>query len=437
MRITYRQEDTTVSQKILSKLLIFSTLILCLSLLLPLHAQAGALVAFINSSGQLVVASADGSVRWIVTNPGELLQPELGYTWSPAGDKLFFAVQTSGGISLRIGDVGTQTASEIGLASGSVSGGDWTDRGIVIANDNTLRFYQTNGSVTSIDRGAAVQVISPYTAGKSGVRDDAVLFAQADSFHLLRGDDRVLDLPGSQTALGLSSALWSDEAALVAYSAFNEQNNSILVVASHEGGSISLSSGRSTPLTPVLWLPGTTQLLYYGADYQIQLAEVGCVFNGCGANPLENGTVVLPASAVDVRIAQNTVFFRESEQIRGVRLACVATNTCLNEAFTLGGNAVTDAGLTLQGTVLVYTAYSQDAFNPNDRTIWRVDVACVPECAAQPLLAGAVNGWLSPAGDMLIADIAGAGLHLMTLSDAVPMMLSGSGAALSAARWNG
>ncbi len=361
-------------------------------LLLPVQAQTATWVAFINSSGQLVAASADGNGRWIVTNPGETLHPQVGYAWSPEGDALFFAVQTSAGISLRIGDVNTQTAREIALENGALSGSDWTEWGILIANDSALRFYQTDGSVA--------------------------------------------ELPSSQVVTQISRVLWSD-AALVAYSALDENNTSLLVVTATDGSSIRLSSGRSTPLTPVAWLEGTTQLLYYGADYQIQWADVGCVFSGCDTNPLENGIVVLPASAVEVQIGQDRLFFREDETIRGVRLACVATDTCLTDAFTLATTAVSEALLSLQGDMLVYTTYSQDAFNPSDRTIWWVDATCAPDCVAQPLLTSAVNGALSPDGTLLIADIVGDGLYLITLADGRQLMLSGSGAALMAARWNG
>lgn len=418
----------------------FYSAILCVILtlfILPVQAQAGALAAFINSSGQLVVASADGNLRWIVTNPGESLHPNLGYAWSPNGDELFFAVQTGGGVSLRIGDIDTQSAREIAVESGNLSGGEWTDNGILIASGSTLRFYQADGSVTGTDAGAPVQVLSRHADARLSAASGAVIFWQAGSFHLLRRDGSVVNLAGSSDAAGLENALWSQDAPLVAYSAFNEQSNRILVVATTNGEAIGLSSGRSTPLTPVAWLPGTTQLLYYGADYQIYLADVGCVVNGCGANPLESGVVVLPASAVEVRPTRNTLFFRDGEQIRGVRLNCVGANNCLDSAFTVGTQAVADASLSLRGNTLVYTAYSQDVFNRNDRTIWRVDVSCAPDCAAQPLLVGAVNGALSPDGRVLIADILGSGLHVVALADLRQVMLSGSGAALAAARWNG
>src|SRR5215470_6015853 len=105
-----------------------SLLFACLVLggIAPVSAQGSANAAFINSSGQLIVSSGDGSYRWIVTNPGESLASPLGFTWSPDGRRLFFAVN-NGAVSLRIGDLASQSVAEIGQASGSaITGGQWT-----------------------------------------------------------------------------------------------------------------------------------------------------------------------------------------------------------------------------------------------------------------------------------------------------------------------
>ena len=47
---------------------------------LPALAQSAPLVALVNSGGQLIVSSGDGSFRWIVTNPGETLVGD--FVWS-------------------------------------------------------------------------------------------------------------------------------------------------------------------------------------------------------------------------------------------------------------------------------------------------------------------------------------------------------------------
>lgn len=66
-------------------------IVICL-LLIPtsIQAQLGPpQVAYLNSSGQLIVAGADGVTRWIISNPGETLHPTVGYTWSPDGCDCF------------------------------------------------------------------------------------------------------------------------------------------------------------------------------------------------------------------------------------------------------------------------------------------------------------------------------------------------------------
>ncbi len=123
-------------------------------------------VAFVNSSGQLVVASGDGLARWIVANPGETLAQPLGFTWSPDGRRVFFAVNAGGAASLRVGDVASQSVAEIGQASGALSGGQWTPdgRSVLVGADNALLAFPADGGGPAVLQqfGSQVRLISPY-----------------------------------------------------------------------------------------------------------------------------------------------------------------------------------------------------------------------------------------------------------------------------------
>src|ERR687898_341918 len=119
-------------------------LLVCLAAVTPAVAQgAGPFLAFLNSSGQLIVSSGDGSYRWIVTNPGETVNRQIGFSWSPQGRQVFFAMGSANDLSLRVADIVTQSASEIGRASGQVSGGNWTPDGsaVVLGVDSQVMAF--------------------------------------------------------------------------------------------------------------------------------------------------------------------------------------------------------------------------------------------------------------------------------------------------------
>ncbi|MEP7294315.1 MAG: hypothetical protein ABI835_21175, partial [Chloroflexota bacterium] len=117
---------------------------------LPALAQSAPLVAFINSGGQLIVSSGDGSYRWIVTNPGETLAGDLA--WSPAGNQLFYTIASSGAYSLRAADVAQQAVSELGTLPGRL---------VSLSADGNFLFYQSDaGSYGSaaLQTGAASEL---------------------------------------------------------------------------------------------------------------------------------------------------------------------------------------------------------------------------------------------------------------------------------------
>ena len=173
------------------------------------------------------------------------------------------------------------------------------------------------------------------------------------------------------------------------------------------------------------------------------MADVSCVSSGCGANPLENGVALLPASAADVQVTSGWAFWRDSENVQGVPLACAASSNCETSAVTLGTQSAPQTMLHAAGSTLVYTAYSQDPRNPNDREVRVVNLACLANpatCQPQTLITGAVAGLVSDDGQYVVADVAGNGLNAIRIADGAATYLSGSvngtlGTGLVTARW--
>jgi hypothetical protein len=415
--------------------------VLLLALIVPVWAQSGSLVAFVNNSGQLVVASMDGNTRWIVTNPGETLHPALGYSWSPDGRQLFFAVQQGdGSVSLRVGDVASQSAADIGQASGNLSGGDWAGNSVLVADGAQIGGYGSGGAAGLV-QGSAALVSSfadrqPNLAVPANVSSQTLFYWQ-DGGYVLNVSGNPIALPGSQPdPRTRNSGLWSADGSLVAYSAYGDDGNTAVYVANTAGQTLTLSSGRTTPVFPEGWIANNPWLMYRDGAGQVRAADVGCLRSGCGDNPLANGAVLAPASATEVQAEGNAVFFRDGNSIRAVPLSCINDNSCLNSAVSIGEQAAPETILDVNGGTVVYTAYTQDAFNAADREI-RVGSAGCLDCALATVIPGATAGLVSPDGRYVVADILGDGLYAVNLSDLTRVYLSGAGADVLKARWNG
>lgn len=407
-------------------------LFLLLIFVVPAQAQGAPLVAFVNSSGQLIVAGADGVTRWIVTNPGETLDPTLGYRWSPDGSALFHAVDLGGAVSLRTGDTASMTVAEIAQVNGPVTGGEWGPNG-------TLLFGTEAGAVAGAQN-VAGQVASPYSQSASSLAPDgsAVIFLQAGVYTLQRPD-------GSATVLGPSSnnginAQWSDIAPIVAFSGQTDGGQHNLIVFNTANNNAVMLVGTSLPMEPIGWVPNTTSLLYRDASGTIRIADVGCLQSGCPENTLETGVPILPASALDVQITTSFVAYRDGEQVLGVPLSCVQSQDCTARTAVLGTQAVQRAGVFVAGSQIIYTAYTSDASNPSDREVRSIDANCISNgyCQAVTLIPGAIAGRITESGAAMVADIIGAGLHIVNLGDGSTLYLTDSYAdALQTAHWNG
>lgn len=411
-------------------------------------AQSGVYVAFLNSAGQLIVSSGDGGVRWIVTNPGETLTMPVGFSWSPDGRRLFFAVAGSEA-SLRVGDVGSQSVAEIGRTGGQLSGGDWTPDGryVVLGVDSQVLAYPVDGGGPSalVTGGGTVTLHSPFDGANSQPN-----LAQARSlspdgrslFYLDGGRNTLLTgsgatpLPGSNDGNGRQSGLWSDAGSLLAYWGYD--GNSLLAVTNADNGqTLTLDSGRSMPISPVAWRPGHAQLIYRDASAYVRIADVGCLASGCGDNPLQRGEELLPATATEIQVTANRVYFVDNGVVQVIDLGCVGSGSCAGSAAAIGSNAAPQTWLVVGGNALSYTAFTQDAYNNADRQVLVAGLNCLPGCAPQPITSGSVGGLVAPNGSAIVVE--NGGLNLLRLTDGQVVSLSDRAGAslLASARWNG
>ncbi len=348
------------------------------------------LVAFVNSSGQLIVSSGDGSYRWIVTNPGETISGD--YVWSPRGDQLVFAVGDS---SLRAANVSQQTINEVGRAEGEP---------LSLSSDGSVLFIQQR------DGSYAIQPINGGAAA----------------------------LPLSNDLGARYSGLWSSAAPMVAYWGF-AGNSQLAVTNVQTGASVTLDSGRTAPITPLAWRPNSTQLVYRDASGFVRLADLACLSSSCGSNPLENGAALFPADATDVIVDSNWVYARSGTSINALDLSCVLADNCLNvQSVLLAQDAAPQTSLSVGGMTLVYTSYTQSSNDINDRQVRVVDLNCLTTqaaCVALTALNGAVGGAVSANGRYVAIEQVNGGLSSLDLNGGATTYLSDRGAPLNGALW--
>ncbi len=414
-----------------------------------ISAQSSAYVAFLNSSGQLVVSSGDGGARWIVTNPGETLAMPVGFSWSPEGRRLFFAVSAGDAASLRVGDVNSQAVSEFGRASGQLSGGGWTPDGssVLLGVNNQALAYPVGGGAPAVlvNGSGMITLHSPFDGANSQPNlaqsrslspDGRFLFYLDNGRNTLLSNGSAMPLPGTNDGNGRQSGLWSDAAPLVAYWGY-ESSSLIAVTDAENGQTLTLDSGRSMPISPVAWRPGSTQLIYRDASTSIRIADLSCLATGCGANPLQSGEELLPATATEIQALSNRVYFIDNGSAQMVDLGCVGSGSCVGSAAVIGANVAPQTWLTVGGNTLSYTAFTQDAYNSADREVRVVALDCLPGCAPQPALSGSVGGMVAPNGGFVVVE--DGGLNVLRLYDKQLTSLSdhAGGSLLASARWNG
>ena len=373
-------------------------------------AQSNSMLAFLNGSGQLVVSSGDGATRWIVTNPGQYVDDSLGFAWTAEGD-LTFALK---GVGLFSGEPRTQAIAPIESDD--------------LANLSHLRGL-TNRS----------NIIEPQGTSADG---QYAFVADSNRYFIVDLDTNgATQLPISGNGNAQSSGLWADNTPLVAYWGLDSNSSTALsVIHAPSQNMIVANSGNSIPMPPIAWIPNSTILVFRTATGDVQIADVGCVVNGCSDNPLASGTAVAPSSANHIQVTDSAIYYVDGEQVIGVDLSCVQANNCLASRFVIGDHVVPLSMIHASNNRLVYTSYASNANNAADRIVQFVDLTCTPNCPPQAILNGAMAGLLSPSADYLMVDIVGEGLNILQLSKGNLVYLSDTmggqlGAGLNTARW--
>lgn len=407
--------------------------------------SVGPYVAFVNGSGQLVVTSGDGGYRWIVTNPGEYLNATLGYNWASDGRRLFYAVDAGTDISLRVADVSAQSAAEIGRVPPPVSGGQWTpDNRIVLSAGGQLVAYPAAGGSPAVIANAETVLRSPFDTSNERAHLPQASNVAPDGMFLFYGQ------PGANLIQPLGSApytvaggdppgqyngLWADGAPLVAYTAM-AGNSQLLVTNAATGATLTLDSGRTAPINPLAWRPGTTQLIYRDATNYARIADVVCLLSSCSDNPLQSGRELLPASASDVQTDGNWVYFVDGGGVQAVPLTCVDAGNCASSAIVLGQGVAPQSIMDVSGGTLAYTAGG--GYGAGE--VRTVDLTCLgnqPGCAPRTLATNAMNGTVAPGGQYVLVEGNGT-LSALRVSDGQLAYLTDSaGGLLAKARWNG
>lgn len=437
-------------------LIVAVCLLLVLLPALPASAQSGARVAFVNTSGQLVIGSADGSYRWIVTNPGEVLVQPVGFTWSPDGRSLFLAVNNGAGISLRFADPAAQSVTEAAQSGASaITGGGWTrdGRGVMVSDGNSITFIGRDGSIAPVVTGqSGLSLFSPYGDARPnlpGARSVSggnthVFFQQGDGRYAVAALDgsSAFPLPGSNEQNARASGLWADNAPLVAY--WGYEGSAILSVTNATNGqTLTLNSGRTAPITPVLWLPNTTVLLYRDASGVVRAADMACLASSCSADPLQSGLEVLPPTATEIVLSNGALYYQDGTSIMALNSACISSGACAGSAMMVAANAAPSTMISAAGNVLFFTGFSANPNDVNDRSAQVVVVnGCQFSggCTVAAAIPSALSGTLSADGSAALYDSpAAGGLFAVSLTSGANSYLADSMGApgLALARWGG
>ncbi len=404
--------------------------LLMLTIGIAIHAQANSdLLAYVNSSQQLVVVSGDGGFRWIVTNPGEFLADPVGYTWSPDGDRIFFAVQQGGSVSLRVGDVNTQSWNEIANVPAGIVGGEWSadGRGVLIGSGGTIRLYDAdNGDVLREISGLEppVVLVSPFSEapnflpyGRSLSPDGESIIFQAGlngRYFVGRFDGSVptLAAPLNNDPAPRYSALWSDDGSAVAYWGYDSDGTSVIAVTDVDSQTtVTLDSGRAIPVTLLGWSGDV--LVYRDSANRVLAARAP-------DQPLESGVQLLPPDALDIMVVNGGALFRTDSAIQSVGASCVDTGDCLDRLNVLVNDAAAMPFEVRFGTI-VYTAQNGAVVTSDGLNVFA--------------FAGASAGVLSPGGAYVALDLNG-GLSIANTLDGSVTEIAPAPIILDGVRWN-
>jgi hypothetical protein len=346
-------------------------------------------------------------------------------------------------VSVRVATTSAQGVAEIGqFPAGQVMGGDWSGNSVLVSAGGQMTLVDAgSGAQSALGAGGVSSLYAsarPNLPGAAALSEGYLLYQQGDGRYTVAALNgsfaQPLNLTNDFDAPG--SGLWSPDAPLVAYWGYS--GNSVLAATNAStGATVELDSGRSAPIPPLAWVGA--RLIYRSADGLVRLADLSCLSaNSCAGDELSRGDELLPATADEVQTDGTWVYFLNGSTAQAVNLNCVGAGDCLNAALTIGTNAAPQTRVHAAGGTFVYTAYTADPNNPNDREVRGVDLGCLNAGACSPVtvLSGAVTGLLSPDGRYVVVEQLGSGLLSLDLGTGTTAYLSDAGALLLKARWN-
>jgi hypothetical protein len=354
---------------------------------------SSARLAYVNGSGQLVIINVNGDARWIVTNPGEQLSLDVGLAWSPDSEQVLFAVQQGGQSELRLADANNQTVTTL-VSLNRVSGGEWTPDGSIIVGtaDGLVRLDLNTRQAEVVVAGG--QFINGDVVAPSG---NAMFFYQAGSFAVRSQAGSITALPGRNNTSATNVGLWAPRQPFVAYWAFNDRGNATInVTNANTAETVIIDSQSAVPVTPLTWVPGTTQLLYRSA-MGVMAVDASCLQSGCGSAPAP--VQILPVTASNVATSANgALFYSDANVVYSVASACVSAGDCTQNRVQLGPIA---------GNTVAMAALDTAAFTGADGTVQVInDLGCT-QSGTCTLTATGLNGTvfsLAPGGNHLLID---------------------------------
>lgn len=389
---------------------------------IPIQAQQTPLLAYVNAGGQLVISGTDANFRWIVTNPGEPIVANTNLVWSPDGSRLFYAVQGTDSVSLRVASPGNQTSTELTAIGGAVMGGEWmpNGQGIIIGANNGLNLIAiNNGDVTLIAPNARL------TSGQTISPDGRSLFYHADGQFTLQSNTSAVALPGTNNASAAGIGIWSDVEAWVAFWVQTAQGTSALnVTSANSGETLTIDTGSTVPVTPLQWIPDSTILIYRSAR-GIGAVDVSCLTAGC--NQIPQTVFFLPVNVGGMAISNNTLIYMLGGSVRVASTDCITNGNCENSASQIEA-ATANSPMKVAGRLAAYTA--------GDGTLHLLDLACVDSGNCTPIATGVTGSinTIAPDGQNLLVTSSGQ-LQILNLRSASLSPLTQISGSIRAA-WN-
>ena len=363
-------------------------------------------VAYVNSSGQLIIASSDGATRWILTNPGEQVNSAISYDWSPSHQRLLFAVGSGAATEFRIADLGGQSITSLGLIE-AASGAVWLD-------DNQVRIVSAGDAAVP----SGVSLANGRWMADNG--RDIVLRRDRQLVLATSQQETALPLAGDDTTV--VEASWNGSGQHLAVSGLNDGNQpTLLVIDLSSGASWQASSAYGAPVLPLLWL-NDDQLLYRDDSGQVRLFDTACADAGQCASPFDSAPVLLPASADEVTSAGGFLYYSDNTVLKHAPLSCIGTGDCVFQSTSIA-SLLPRTPIDVRGDRLAFTRVADGSGAIASASAVIADASCADLCVLFDAGLNSVAGPMTDDGSALIFYRVGEGLILQA-SGNQPILLS-------------